>query len=304
MVKKRIIFICLGLVLGNSFSLAAEISFTMDDPQINASALFSPWKRNEEILAAFDQFKVKGALFVCGMRIDNVLGKALLKRWDTQGHLIANHSYSHLSFNSKQISFETFRDDFLKVEPLLQKLRNFTRLFRFPYLKEGETENKRDEMRLELKKRKYQQGYVSIDASDWYIDSRLKARLAKDPHADVRPYRDFYLKHIWDRATYYDDLAKKVFGKTIKHTLLVHHNDLNALFLVDLMQMFKDKGWSLISAKDAYTDPVFDLEPDIVPAGESIVWSAAKETGKFENILRYPGEDSEYEKDEMDQLGL
>jgi hypothetical protein len=42
----------------------------------------------------------------------------------------------------------------------------------------------------------------------------------------------------------------------------------------------------------------------ILQAGESIVWGVAKETGKYEDILRYPGEDGEYEKDEMDKLGL
>ena len=70
------------------------------------------------------------------------------------------------------------------------------------------------------------------------------------------------------------------------------------------MEMFKNKGWKLISANEAYKDPVFSLEPNIIPAGESIVWASAKETGKFEQILRYPGEEGEYEKAEMDKLGL
>jgi len=34
------------------------------------------------------------------------------------------------------------------------------------------------------------------------------------------------------------------------------------------------------------------------------VWALAKESGKFEEILRYPGEDGDYEKAKMDQLGL
>lgn len=35
-----------------------------------------------------------------------------------------------------------------------------------------------------------------------------------------------------------------------------------------------------------------------------IVWALAKQTGKFDDILRYPGEDSAYEKPKMDKLGL
>ena len=79
---------------------------------------------------------------------------------------------------------------------------------------------------------------------------------------------------------------------------------LQALFLRDLMDMFKSKGWQLIDAEDAFIDPVFAAKPNIVPVGESIIWALAKESGKFNDILRYPGEDSEYEKPKMDKLGL
>jgi hypothetical protein len=68
--------------------------------------------------------------------------------------------------------------------------------------------------------------------------------------------------------------------------------------------MFERKGWQLIGAPDAYTDPVFAAAPGILPAGESILWAIAKESKKFERYLRYPGEDSEYEKPKMDKLGL
>jgi peptidoglycan-N-acetylglucosamine deacetylase len=49
---------------------------------------------------------------------------------------------------------------------------------------------------------------------------------------------------------------------------------------------------------------VFSASPDIVPAGESIIWALAKESGKLDDILRYPGEDGDYEKPGMDKLGL
>jgi peptidoglycan-N-acetylglucosamine deacetylase len=84
----------------------------------------------------------------------------------------------------------------------------------------------------------------------------------------------------------------------------MHYNLLNALFLGDLLDMFRSKGWKLIDASEAFQDPIVSAEPKIVPAGESIVWAIAKETGKFDSVLRYPGEDSEYENAKMDELGL
>ena len=70
------------------------------------------------------------------------------------------------------------------------------------------------------------------------------------------------------------------------------------------MQAFKNEGWQVINASNALTDEVYKIIPNIVPAGESIIWGLAKETGKFDNILRYPGEDSQYEEAKLDSLGL
>ena len=120
-------------------------------------------------------------------------------------------------------------------------------------LKEGDTAAKRDAMRSFLAQHGYRIGHVTIDNSDWAIDQRLTARLKKDPHADVKPYRDFYLEHMWARAEYYDSLARRVLGRPVKHTLLVHFNLLNGLFLDDLIAMFKSKGWQPIDAEEAFT---------------------------------------------------
>ncbi len=296
----------IGLIflICSTWATSKEISITIDDPEVTESPLYSANERNQKILKALDHYKVKAALFVCGMRIDNPEGKALLGEWDKKGHLIANHSYSHLYFPGKKNTLEVFREDFKKVEPLISGLKNFTKLFRFPYLKEGDTQEKRDGMRTALIDSGYSMGYVTIDASDWYVDERLKKRLKDNPKADIRGYRDFYISHILDRASFYHDLSLKVFGKEIKHTLLIHHSLLNSLFLKDLISALKKDKWKIISAKEAFKDPVFQIKPDVLPAGESIVWSTAKQQGKYQEMLRYPAEDSVYEKDKMDKLSL
>jgi peptidoglycan-N-acetylglucosamine deacetylase len=279
-----------------------QISITMDDFNVFDTPLLSGTARNQAILDALHQFKLKAAMFVAGKFVDNEKNMPLLGEWNRQKHLIGNHTYSHRYYPN--IKFEEYTADILRNETLLQTLPRYQRFFRFPFLKEGKTAEQRDRMRAFLKERRYRNGHVTIDASDWYVDDRLRKKLKDDPKADVKPYRDFYLKHLWERASYYDELSRKVLGRSVKHTLLVHHNVLNGLFLGDVLQMFKSKGWKLIDAEGAFTDPVFTSEPKIAPAGESILWALAKETGKFESILRYPGEDGDYEKPKMDALGL
>jgi hypothetical protein len=84
----------------------------------------------------------------------------------------------------------------------------------------------------------------------------------------------------------------------------VHFNVLNAFVLPDVLNAFEGAGWQWIDASLAFEDPVFRSQPQTLPAGESLVWALAKETGRFEERLRYPGEDDAYEKPKLDALGL
>jgi len=282
-----------------------EIAITIDDFNWNRSIRLSPNERNRAILRALHSHgDLKAALFVACKNAESDEGKELLREWDRVGHIIANHSFSHKYIDREDVTAEVFTADIARCDEVIRSYQRFQKLFRFPFLKEGNTAAKRDAVRAFLEQHGYRNGHVTIDASDWAIDDRLSARLTKDPAADVRAYRDFYLAHMWERSQYYDDLARKVLGRSVKHTILMHYNLLNALFLGDLLDMFKSKGWKLIDAQEAFKDPVFQAAPKIVPAGESIIWALAKETGKFDNMLRYPGEDSEYEKAKMNKLGL
>ena len=292
-------------VNGTAFSSLAkgpQISITMDDFNIFDTPAMSGAARNQAILDALSKFKIKAAMFVAAKFVDNEKNMPLLRAWNERRHLIANHTYSHRYYPS--IKFEEYTEDILRAESLLKTLPRYKRYFRFPFLKEGKTVEQRDRMRAFMKERGYRNGHVTIDASDWYVDDRLRKKLKDNPQADPKPYRDFYLNHLWERATFYDELSQKVLGRSVKHTLLIHHNVLNGMFLGDALQMFKTKGWKLIDAEEAFTDPVFNSEPKVAPAGESLIWALAKETGKFESLLRYPAEDSVYEKPKMDALGL
>jgi peptidoglycan-N-acetylglucosamine deacetylase len=292
---------------------APEIAFTFDDPNTEGGAGLTWMDINARILKTLAKRKLKSVLFVCGKRVNSTAGRTLIAAWDRDGHGIANHSYSHLYFNASggsdpgsfpKVSLQEFEADALKVQPLIRDYDHFVRLFRYPFFKEGDTVEKRDGMRLFLQQHGYRIGRATIDASDWAIDERLRARAKTDPVSDFRGYRDFYLQHIWERSQFYDSLAVHVLGRPVRHTLLLHHNALNALFLDDLVAMLTAKGCKHVDAEWAYQDAVYDRQPKILPAGESLIWALAKETGRFENELRYPGEDDVYENPKMDALKL
>lgn len=280
------------------------ISFSFDDGSIKDFPNNKNESWNKLLLEKLKNNDVKSVLFVKGKNLDNKRGMEILKEWDTENHLIANHTYSHTYFNSKKVTLEQYQHEFLKNDSLINNYKNYIKLFRYPYLKEGNTIEKRDGFRSFLKKHNYKVGHVTIDASDWYVNQRLVKRLLKNPSADITKFKEFYINHILDRATFYNQLGIDLTGENIPHNLLLHHNLTSALFIDDLIFAFKEKGWKIISAEKAFKHSIYNKLPKNLSAGESLLWALAKETKQYESVLRYPAEDSRYEKSSMDSLGL
>ncbi len=287
--------------LGNENS---KVSLTFDDGSTKDMPGYTLKEWNQMILNHLKENNLKAVLFVTGSYLNNEKGNYVLSSWNGAGHKIGNHSFTHPYFNSSKITLEDFEIELLENDSLIKVYSNYYPRFRFPYLKEGNTKEKRDGFRKFLKDHNYKIGYVTIDNSAWYICGRLIKRLKENPDTDISEFRKFYLDHIYERAMFYDSLAYKLTHRRIHHVLLLHHNLTSALFLDDLIKMFKSKGWEIINAEEAYKDKIYKQEPKNIPAGESLIWALAKESGKYNDILRYPGEDSKYEKDKMDRLGL
>lgn len=282
------------------------VSFTFDDGNTSDLASFRFEKWNKMILSHLGKENLKAVFFVTGRNKLDEKGKVLLKSWNDEGHKIANHSFSHPNFNSEQNTPSIFENQLKRTDSIISNLSNSVKLFRFPYLKEGQNRSKVDSIRKILADNNYLNGYVTIDASDWYVDQRLIGRIkeVEFEKTEIDKFRDFYLSHIMERANYYEKLSYEMNERHINHTLLLHHNLASALFLGDLIKKLKEEGWELVNADKAYTDKIFEKTPDPDFAGESLIYSMAKQSGAYDRILKYPPEDSRYEKEKMNELGL
>lgn len=279
-----------------------RLAITMDDPHTYETPRCTVAERNRLILEQLAARRVQVMLFVCGKRIDSPQGAELLRSFNAAGHLLANHSYSHRNYNDPSSGSELLEHDIARCEALIVGHSGFRRRFRFPLLKEGETQQKRDAARNILRERGYANGHVTIDSSDWAYDNKLIERLQAAPGSELSPFREAYLAHMLDRARYYERLATAVTGHAISHTLLLHHNLLNALFLGDLLDALEREGFRIIAPEQAYADPVFALQPAAVPAGESLIWALARADERLRAGLRYPGEDEQYEAEVLRRL--
>lgn len=260
---------------------AQKVALSLDDaPFLRPSPCMAPPAQHQAMLAALKARKVQAILFANGVNGgDTPEGKALLRAWGEAGHLIANHSYSHWDLNRDDVTLEAYEVDVLKGEALIRDLPGFTRLYRYPFLRAGNTLAKRDGFYAFLKARGDAIGHVSIDTADYLLDERLRKRLEKEPGADLAPYRALYLKHLWACARFYDAWSREVFGREIPHVILMHSRLLNGLFLGDVIDFFRSKGWTWISPAEAFQDPSYALMPKNLPGGEALAEAVAAERG-------------------------
>ncbi len=286
----------------NSVVSSPSIAFSFDDGSTQNYPNFPNHYWNSLLLNTLKKHQLKAAFFVTKKYLGNSIGRQILEKWNNQGHLIANHTNTHPNFNSS--TPELFKQELLSCDSFIRKYSNYYPYFRFPYLKEGKTRELIQSYRKILEENNYKNGHVSIDASDWYISKRLIDKLKLDSTINIDGFKDYYIQHLFDRALFYDSVSTQLFNRKVKHVILLHHNLAAALFLDDLILHFKHHGWNIINIDEAYQDKLYQLQPENIPAGESIIWTMAKMSGKFENILRYPAEDSQYEKEIMDKLGL
>lgn len=184
------LFICFFLSAPVSSARAQTVAFTFDDgPNLEETPRLSPRARNQAMLDALAKHGVKATLFVTvNNGANQPAGLELARAWGLAGHAVGNHSMSHPDLNKATVSLAQYQQEVLATDRVISTLPGYQRWFRFPYLREGNTLEKRDGMRLFLKQQNYRNAYVSLDTSDWRLNDKLIEVLEKGrqsrPHAD------------------------------------------------------------------------------------------------------------------------
>jgi len=247
-------------------SSAQKVAITFDDLPLNGD-LPSGMTRVEIVgntLAVLKMRHVPAAYgFVNAKKLEgNADAAAALKLW-ADAEPVGNHTYAHIDLNANPA--EAFEREIEEDEPVLElvaaKDANW-HWFRYPFLREGDTVEKRRAVRAYLQAHQYRVAQVTLDWEDYLWNSAYSRCLAKNDAKSIAWLRSNYLD---TESAYLDlghDLAKLVYGHDINHVLLLHLGAFSSTILPDALDLLQKKGFQLATLEEVESDPAYTTNPD------------------------------------------
>ena len=271
-----------AVVVGLAAPPAREVAITFDDLPIAGVLprdIASSRALTDKLLRAITAHHVPVVAFVNEGKLGGDDGAAdadrvaLLGRWLDAGIELGNHTYSHADFHTSSLA--DFEADVIKGEAttrrLLEARGRRLRFFRHPFLHTGRDLATRAAFERFLAERGYRIAPVTIDNDEYIFAGAYDRTLQRGDAATARRVADAYVPYMEAKVAYFERNEQELFGRPIRHVLLVHANMLNAERFGDLAAMFERRGYRFITLDRALEDPAYGSE-DTYAGGGGITW--------------------------------
>jgi len=186
---------------------------------------------------------------------------AVLKLWRAAGFPLGNHAFSHMDLHVN--TADAFVQDVAANEPPLRTLMGDAdwHWFRYPYLREGDTPDKYKAVRTFLVQQRYRVAQVTLSFDDYAYNEPYARCLAKNDAGGIAWLEKSYLARADDSLTKGQAAARTIFGRDIKHIMLLHIGGFETIMLPRLLDLLKTRGFTLTTLEDASSDEAYRTEP-------------------------------------------
>lgn len=281
--KKYFFIVALGIF---PFSLMAKIrvAVTIDDLPTHG-AIPSSIKRLDiatQMLKALKKHQVPEVYgFINAQKVqEDESSKEILKLWVENGYPLGNHTFSHASIND--ISIEQYKNEVLSNEKLLSSLgsKNDWKYFRYPYLREGNTFEKRNSIREFLKTNGYKIAQVTIDFEDWAMNAPYARCSDKKKNKEIELLRELFLKDALEQLIRAEKMSQSLFKRSIDHILLLHVGAITSDMMDMLLKKYKEAGVEFISLSEAVKDKAYEIDPKVLgDSGSEFTYQVMRSRG-------------------------
>ena len=265
----------LSLSLLSSFALAVaqgpQVAFTFDD--LPAHGPLPPgMARPAVVTSLLKTLKSEGMPpvygFVNGFRVAQFPYQIhILERWHAAGEPLGNHTWSHPELD--KLSAANYERNIARNEALLNRVDpgGDWHWFRYPFLEEGNTVAKREEVRSWLTTHGYRIAEVSMDFQDYLWNEPYARCEAAGNRTAVQRLHDTYLDTADTYIGVYRELAHRLYGRDVPYVLLMHAGAFDARMLPELLALFRKRGFTFVSLEQAMADPVYRTDARVAAPG-------------------------------------
>ena len=238
------------LTLFASSSLAQnqtrEIAITIDDlPFVGDSKNF----HLNMIIEAFKNNDIPATGFVIAGKIQKE-NWPVLQKFREAGFGLGNHTLTHANLN--HMATESYIHEIEAADRILKPVLTKPKFFRYPYLATSNGK-KREAVLNYLTEKKYRIAPITIDSKDFVFNQLLLSVPESERRSFLTVLKPCYLDFIQKQTLKAEEHNRQARKPGQSQILLVHANLLNAYVLPDIINMYKQNGYTFISLEDALT---------------------------------------------------
>ena len=254
------------LLAGPPAARAQEVAITFDDLPAHGPLPHGTTREEltRKILLAFRQAGVPEVYgFVnAGKMQDHPEDRKVLELWREAGQPLGNHTFDHMNLNNNTPA--AFEANIRQNEAVLESLmgQRDWHWFRYPYLNEGNTLEKRRAVRAYLRDHHYRIAQVTLDFEDYAWNAPYARCFDKKDEKSLAWLKESYLATATEYMRLGQELSQQIFHRDIKYVLLMHIGAFDAEMLPQLLAQMKQQGFKFIQLGQAESDPAYKTDPD------------------------------------------
>jgi peptidoglycan/xylan/chitin deacetylase (PgdA/CDA1 family) len=180
-----------------------------------------------------------------------------LRIWLAAGMNIGSHTWDHPSLTDNTAAF--FEHDIALNEPLLAQFAGNRdwHWFRFPYLEEGDTLAKRNDVRAWLQSHGYRVAQVTLNFDDDSWNDPYARCMARHDTAAIAWLKQSYLENAAEFLRVGREEELTAFGHEVPNVLLLHGTAFTTLMLPDLLKILHQQGFRFASLPKVESNPIY-----------------------------------------------
>lgn len=184
-----------------------------------------------------------------------------LRLWLAAGMRIGNHTFTHPALDDTTAA--AYIQDIAINEPTLRQYdpKDDWHWFRYPYLEEGNTLEKREAVRGWLQQHGYRIAQVTLNFQDDDWDDPYGRCLAKHDQAGIDWLKQSYMENAAEFIRLGREEQIVAFGHEVPNVLLLHETDFTTLMLPDLMKFLRSQGFRFATLAKVERNPIYALDP-------------------------------------------